>query len=37
MLPRTLLGEKQFKKLKVYKGPVHPHVSQAPEPLELAN
>lgn len=37
MLPRTLLGEKQFKKLKVYKGPTHPHVSQAPEPLELSN
>ena len=35
MLPRTLLGEKQFKKLKVYAGPTHPHVSQAPEPLEL--
>ncbi len=37
MLPRTTLGEKQFKKLKVYRGPSHPHQSQAPEPLELSS
>lgn len=35
MLPRTVLGEKQLKKLKVYRGPSHPHVSQAPEALDL--
>ncbi len=37
MLPRNALGEKQLKKLKVYAGPTHPHLSQAPEPLELAD
>lgn len=37
MLPRTILGEQQLKKMKVYVGPKHPHQSQAPEPLELAN
>jgi large subunit ribosomal protein L13 len=37
MLPRTTLGDKQFKKLKVYGGPGHPHQSQAPEPLELSS
>ncbi len=36
MLPRTLLGEKQFKKLRVYRGPTHPHLSQAPEPLDVS-
>jgi large subunit ribosomal protein L13 len=33
MLPRTTLGKRMFKKLKVYAGPKHPHASQAPEPL----
>ena len=37
MLPRNALGEKQLKKLKVYAGPTHPHASQGPEPLVLAN
>ena len=37
MLPRTILGDKQFKKLKVYRGASHPHQSQAPEPLTLTN
>lgn len=37
MLPRTLLGEQQFKKMRVYAGVKHPHVSQAPQPLELSN
>lgn len=36
MLPRNSLGEKQLKKLKIYAGPTHPHLSQAPEPLDLA-
>jgi large subunit ribosomal protein L13 len=34
MLPRNVLGERQFRKLKVYAGPVHPHVNQQPEPLQ---
>lgn len=37
MLPRTILGDKQFKKLKVYRGSSHPHQSQAPEPLSVSN
>ncbi len=35
MLPRTILGEAQFKKLKVYAGPNHPHQAQQPKPLAL--
>ncbi len=35
MLPRTRLGRKMFKKLKVYAGPDHPHQAQQPKPLEL--
>jgi large subunit ribosomal protein L13 len=35
MLPRTTLGEAQFKKLKVYAGPDHPHAAQQPKPLAL--
>ena len=35
MLPRNALGEKQFKKLRVYAGPDHPHATQQPEPLSL--
>jgi len=30
MLPKTKLGRKMFKKLKVYAGPHHPHAAQAP-------
>ena len=30
MLPHTTLGEKQFTKLKVYKGDSHPHQMQKP-------
>ena len=33
MLPKTKLGRKQFKKLKVYKGGNHPHEAQQPKPL----
>ncbi len=32
MLPKSKLGKKMFKKLKVYAGPNHPHVAQAPKP-----
>lgn len=30
MMPKTKLGKKMFKKLKVYAGPSHPHSAQAP-------
>ena len=32
MLPKTKLGKKMFKKLKVYAGPSHPHVAQTAKP-----
>jgi large subunit ribosomal protein L13 len=35
MLPKTKLGNKMVKKLKVYAGADHPHRAQQPEPLEL--
>ncbi len=35
MLPKTKLGRKMFKKLKVYAGPIHPHAAQMPAPLEI--
>ena len=35
MLPHNVLGEQQFRKLKVYAGPEHPHSSQQPEMLPL--
>lgn len=35
MLPKTSLGRKMAKKLRVYAGPEHPHESQSPEVLEL--
>jgi len=35
MLPHTKLGAAQYRKLKVYAGPEHPHVAQHPEPLEI--
>ena len=34
MLPRNVLGDRQFRKLKVYVGPDHPHATQQPLPLE---
>ncbi len=33
MLPKTRLGNKLIKKLKVYRGTEHPHVAQKPEIL----
>jgi large subunit ribosomal protein L13 len=33
MLPKTKMGRKQFKKLKVYGGGEHPHQAQKPQPL----
>jgi large subunit ribosomal protein L13 len=35
MLPKNKLGNKVFKKLKVYAGPKHPHEAQQPEQLQL--
>jgi large subunit ribosomal protein L13 len=35
MLPKNRLGRAMFKKLKVYKGAVHPHSAQKPEALDL--
>ena len=35
MLPKTKLGRKMFKKLKVYAGPNHPHQAQQPQELAL--
>jgi large subunit ribosomal protein L13 len=36
MLPKTKLGRKQFKKLKVYRGEKHPHEAQQPRPLKIS-
>lgn len=33
MMPKTKLGDKVLRKLKIYKGPKHPH--QAAQPVEL--
>ena len=33
MLPKSKLGRKQIKKLKVYRGASHPHEAQKPRPL----
>ena len=35
MLPKTSLGRKMIKKLKVYAGKDHPHVAQGPAPVSL--
>jgi len=35
MLPKTKLGEKMFRKLKVHAGPDHPHQAQQPESIKL--
>jgi len=35
MLPKSKLGRKMAKKLKVYAGPDHPHASQRPTPIEF--
>lgn len=35
MLPHNRLGRQIFQKLKVYKGPEHPHQAQKPEPMEI--
>ncbi len=35
MLPKNRLGRQMLRKLKVYAGPVHPHLAQQPEVLEI--
>lgn len=35
MIPHTRLGHRIGMKLKVYKGPEHPHAAQKPEPLDI--
>jgi len=35
MLPKSKLGRKMLKKLRVYAGPDHPHQAQRPEPLSV--
>jgi len=35
MLPKTKLGRKMIRKLRVYAGPDHPHEAQKPEALAL--
>lgn len=36
MLPKTRLGRAMLKKVRIYAGPSHPHVSQNPQPLTWA-
>jgi large subunit ribosomal protein L13 len=36
MLPDNRLGDSIYKKLKVYRGPEHPHQAQQPVPLDQA-
>ena len=35
MMPKTRLARKQFKKLKIYAGPEHPHAAQNLQTLEV--
>ena len=35
MLPHNALGRQLFRKLKVYRGPEHPHSAQRPQSLQL--
>jgi large subunit ribosomal protein L13 len=37
MVPRNRLGRVLLTKLKVYKGPNHPHAAQKPEPLKAGS
>ena len=36
MLPKSRLGRKQYKKLKVYAGAAHPHEAQQPQTFDVA-
>jgi large subunit ribosomal protein L13 len=35
MMPKTLLGQSQFKRCKIYAGSEHPHGAQNPEALKI--
>ena len=35
MLPKNKLGRRMIKRLKVYRGPEHPHHAQKPEKIEI--
>lgn len=35
MLPKNKLGRKMLKRLKVYRGPEHPHEAQKPQELDI--
>ena len=35
MLPKNPLGRAMYSKLKVYKGPSHPHTAQQPQALDI--
>jgi large subunit ribosomal protein L13 len=35
MLPKSKLGRRMLRKLKIYQGPAHPHVAQQPKELEI--
>lgn len=37
MLPKTRLGRQMIKKLKVYRGPEHPHAAQSPSAVTLSD
>lgn len=37
MLPKTVLGRQQIRKLKIYAGSEHPHEAQSPEVLDIAS
>ena len=36
MLPTNALGRRMYRKLKVYRGPAHPHAAQQPQEFPLA-
>lgn len=36
MLPKNKLADRLLTKLKVYRGPAHPHAAQKPEPFNIA-
>ncbi len=36
MLPKTRMGRRLIRRLKVYAGPAHPHEAQQPQKMELA-
>ena len=36
MLPKSKMGRNILGKLKIYRGPQHPHAAQRPSPLKLA-